>query len=77
MDEWMWVMFPWSKHEDLLSFTEKVLQLTGGASVEDIIRILQEAMGVEIARHEIEQVLSDMHLAREVVEDARKLWMLI
>lgn len=77
MDEWMWVMFPWSKHEDLLSFTEKVLQLTGGASVEDIIRILQEAMGVEIARHEIEQVLSDMHLAREVVEDARKLWTLI
>jgi hypothetical protein len=77
MDEWMWVMFPWSKHEDLLSFTEKVLQLTGGASVEDIIRILQEAMGVEIARHEIEQVLSDMHLAREVAEDARKLWTLI
>jgi len=34
-------------------------------------------MGVEIARHEIEQVLSDMHLAREVAEDARKLWTLI
>jgi hypoxanthine phosphoribosyltransferase len=77
MGEWRWVMFPWSKHEDLLSFTEKILQLTGGATVEDIIRILQEAMEVEIARHEIEQVLSDMHIAREVSEDAHKVWMLI
>ena len=77
MDEWRWVMFPWSKHEDLLSFTEKVLQLTGGATVEDIIRILQDAMDVEIARSEIEQVLSDMHMAREVAEDKHKVWTLI
>ncbi len=70
-------MCPWSKHEDLLSFTEKVLQLTGGASIEDIIRILQDAMDVEIARHEIERVLSDMHLAREVAEDKQKIWTLI
>jgi len=77
MGEWRWVMFPWSKHEDLLSFTEKVLQLTGGATIEEIIRILQDAMDVEIARHEIEQVLSDMLLAREVAEDKRKVWNLI
>ncbi|HVN72362.1 MAG TPA: phosphoribosyltransferase [Desulfomonilia bacterium] len=77
MSEWRWVMFPWTKHEDLLSFTEKVLQLTGGASIEDIIRILQEAMGVEIARNEIEQVLSDMNIAREVAEDNHKVWTLI
>lgn len=77
MSEWRWVMFPWSKHEDLLSFTEKVLQLTGGSTIEDIIRILQDAMDVEIARHEIEQVLADMHMAKEVSEDKRKVWMLI
>jgi hypoxanthine phosphoribosyltransferase len=77
MDDWRWVMFPWSRHEDLLSFTEKVLQLTGGATVEDIIRILQEAMSVEIARHEIEKVLADMRQAREVTEDNRKVWTLI
>jgi hypoxanthine phosphoribosyltransferase len=77
MGEWRWVMFPWSKHEDLLSFTEKVLQLTGGASIEAIIRILQDAMDVEIARHEIERVLSDMCLAREVAEDKQKIWTLI
>jgi uncharacterized protein len=77
MGEWSWVMFPWSKHEDLLSFTEKVLSLTSGASVEEIIRILQDSMGVEIARHEIEQVLSDMQLAREVNEDSHKIWTLI
>jgi hypothetical protein len=77
MGEWKWVMFPWSKHEDLLAFTEKALQLTGGASVEDIIRVLQDAMDIEIARHEIEQVLSDMHLSREVAEDTHKVWTLI
>jgi hypothetical protein len=34
-------------------------------------------MDIEIARHEIEQVLSDMHLSREVAEDAHKVWTLI
>ncbi len=77
MDDWGWVMFPWSRHEDLLSFTEKVLQLTGGATVEDIIRILEEAMSVDIARHEIEKVLVDMQQAREVKEDSHKVWILI
>lgn len=77
MDQWRWVMFPWSRHEDLLSFTEKVLQLTGGATVEDIIRILEEAMSVDIARHEIEKVLADMQRAREVKESGNKVWTLI
>lgn len=77
MDDWRWVMFPWSRHEDLLSFTEKVLQITGGATVEDIIRILEEAMSVDIARHEIDKVLADMQQAREVKEDSNKVWMLI
>lgn len=77
MKDWRWVMFPWSKHEDLLSFTEKVLQITGGATVEDIIRILQDAMSVEIARSEIDKVLADMQLAGEVIEDSHKLWTLI
>lgn len=77
MDEWLWVLFPWSRHEDLLSFTEKVLQLTGGATVEDIIRILEESMKVDIARHEIEKVLADMQQAREVKEDNNRVWTLI
>ena len=77
MDEWRWVMFPWSRHEDLLSFTEKVLQITGGATVEDIIRILEEAMSVDIARNEIDKVLADMQQAREVKEDSNKVWTLI
>ena len=45
--------------------------------MEDIIRVLQDAMDIEIARHEIEQVLSDMHLSREVAEDTHKVWTLI
>jgi hypoxanthine phosphoribosyltransferase len=77
MSEWRWVLFPWSKHEDLLAFTEKVLQLTGGATIEEIIRILEESMSVEIARNEIEKVLSDMLQAREISEDPHKVWTLI
>lgn len=77
MSEWRWVLFPWSRHEDLLAFTEKTLQLTGGATIEEIIRILEESMSVEIARNEIEKVLSDMHQAHEIAEDSHKVWTLI
>jgi hypoxanthine phosphoribosyltransferase len=77
MEEWRWVLLPWSKHEDLLAFTEKVLQLTGGATIEEIIRILEESMSVDIALHEIEKVLFDMHQAREITEDPHKVWTLI
>lgn len=77
MEEWRWVLLPWSKHEDLLAFTEKVLQLTGGATMEEIIRVLEEALTVDIALHEIEKVLHDMHQAREITEDPHKVWTLI
>jgi hypoxanthine phosphoribosyltransferase len=77
MEEWRWVLLPWSKHEDLLAFTEKVLQLTGGATIEEIVRILEESMSVDIALHEIEKVLFDMHQAREITEDPHKVWTLI
>jgi len=77
MKEWRWVILPWSKHEDFIIFTEKVLQLSGGATIEDIIRILEEAMSVEIGTHEIEKVLFDMQQAGEIVEDADKVWTLI
>jgi len=77
LDDWRWVLFPWSKHEDLLAFTEKVLQLTGGATVEEIIRILESAMAVDIAISEIEKVLYDMQLAGEIVEEPGKVWKLI
>lgn len=76
MTEWRWVFFPWSLHEDLLAFTEKVLQLTGGASIEEIIRILQECMTVEIATPDVEKVLYDMQLAGEIREKNR-VWALI
>lgn len=76
MTEWRWVLFPWSMHEDLLAFTEKVLQLTGGASIEEIIRILQECMAVEIATPDVEKVLSDMQLSGEIREQNR-IWALI
>jgi len=77
MDEWRWVLFPWSKHEDLLAFTEKVLQLTGGATIEEIIRILEGTMAVDIAISEIEKVLYDMRLAGEVTEEPEKIWKLV
>jgi uncharacterized protein len=77
MKEWRWVLFPWSRHEDLLAFTEKVLQLTGGVTIEDIVRILEEALSVEIMITEIEKVLFDMKLAGEVTEDKEKVWSLI
>lgn len=77
MGEWRWVLFPWSKHEDLLSFTEMVLQLTGGATVEEIIRILEESMSVEMVTSEIEKVLFDMHQAGEIARDAKNVWNLI
>lgn len=76
MSEWRWVFFPWSMHEDLLAFTEKVLQLTGGATVEEIIRILQECMAVEIATPDIEKVLYDMQLSGEIGEK-NQVWALI
>jgi len=34
-------------------------------------------MSVEIARNEIEKVLSDMHQAHEIAEDSHKVWTLI
>ncbi len=77
LDDWRWVLFPWSKHEDLLAFTEKVLQLTGGATVEEIIRILESSMAVDIAISEIEKVLCDMQLAGEIAEEPGKVWKLI
>lgn len=77
LKEWGWILFPWSKHEDLLSFTEKVLQLTGGVTIEDIVRILEESLSVEIVTSEIEKVLLDMKLAGEVTEDENKVWSLI
>ena len=77
MEEWRWVLFPWSRHEDLLSFTEKVLQLTGGATIEEIIRILEEALCVEMITHEIDKVLYDMHQAGEIAEGDNNIWTLI
>jgi phosphoribosylaminoimidazole (AIR) synthetase len=71
------VLFPWSKHEDLLAFTEKVLQITGGATIEEIIRILEESMSVEIVSREIEKVLFDMQQAGEVTEGEDRVWTLI
>lgn len=76
MSEWRWVFFPWSIHEDLLAFTEKVLQLTGGVTLEETIRILQECMAVEIATADIEKVLYDMRQAGEIREKNR-VWSLI
>lgn len=77
MREWRWVLFPWSRHEDLVAFTEKVLQLTGGATVEDIVRILEESMSVEIVAREIEKVLYDMQQAGEITEGKDRVWTLI
>ena len=77
MKHWRWVLFPWSKHEDLLAFTEKVLQVTGGATVEEIVRILEESMSVEIVSREIEKVLYDMQQAGEVIEGEDRVWTLI
>lgn len=77
MKQWRWVIFPWSKHEDFLAFTEKVLQLTGGVAIEDIVRILEESLAVNIMKHEIERVLFDMKQAGEVVEDKNGIWSLI
>lgn len=76
MTEWRWVFFPWSMHEDLLAFTEKVLQLTGGATIEEIIRILQGCMAVEIATPDVEKVLDDMHASGEIREK-NHIWSLI
>jgi hypothetical protein len=66
MDDWRWVLFPWSKHEDLVIFTEKVLQMTGGATIEEIISILEDSMQLEIATSDIEKVLFDMCNSSEV-----------
>ena len=67
----------WGPYEDLIAFTEKVLQLTGGVTIEDIVRILEEALSVEIMTNEIEKVLYDMKQAGEVSEDKNKVWSLI
>ncbi len=77
MKQWRWVLFPWSKHEDLVAFTEKVLQLTGGLPIEDIVRVLEEALSVDVMTQEIEKVLLDMKLAGEVAEGKNRIWTLI
>ncbi len=77
LDDWRWVFFPWSIHEDLLVFTEKVLQISGGATIEEIIRILGETTGVEVSISEISKVLQEMQLDGEVKEGDARQWMLI
>lgn len=68
MDDWRWVLFPWSKHEDLVIFTEKALQMTGGATIEEIIGILEDSMNLEIATRDIEKALLDMSISGEIEE---------
>jgi uncharacterized protein len=68
MDDWRWVLFPWSKHEDLVIFTEKALQMTGGATIEEIIGILEDSMNLEIATRDIEKALTDMSISGEIEE---------
>ncbi len=68
MEDWRWVLFPWSKHEDLVIFTEKALQMTGGATIEEIIGILEDSMNLEIATRDIEKALSDMSISGEIEE---------
>lgn len=68
MEDWRWVLFPWSKHEDLVIFTEKALQMTGGATIEEIIGILEDSMNLEIATRDIEKALLDMSISGEIEE---------
>lgn len=68
IEDWRWVLFPWSKHEDLVIFTEKALQMTGGATIEEIIGILEDSMNLEIATRDIEKALSDMSISGEIEE---------
>ena len=77
LEEWCWVFLPWSQHEDLISFVERILQVTGGAKVEDIIRILEHSMHIEIGLPEVERVLFDMKHAGEVSEGSDRIWTLI
>jgi hypoxanthine phosphoribosyltransferase len=77
LEEWRWIFFPWSTHEDLLAFVEKVLRVTGGATIEEIIRILEYSMDVEFAIPEIERALLDMKNSGEIVVDKRKKWRLV
>jgi uncharacterized protein len=76
MDEWRWVLFPWSKHEDLVIFTEKALQMTGGATIEEIIGILEDSMKLEVATLDIEKVLLDMSISGEI-EERDSVWYLL
>lgn len=75
IDEWRWVLFPWSKHEDLVIFTEKALKMTGGAAIEEIIAILEDSMNIEISSLDMEKVLSDMGMSGEV-EEREGVWYL-
>ena len=73
MKEWRWVLFPWSKHEDLRSRRRSFRSM--GATIEEI-RILESPCLWKSSR-EIEKVLFDMQQAGEVTKGKDRVWTLI
>jgi hypoxanthine phosphoribosyltransferase len=57
--EWIWIIYPWAAHEDLVGFTEKVLSEELCTS-EDIRDRLKEQYALVVDEDSLKEVLDDL-----------------
>lgn len=55
MENWKWIVYPWSIKEDLRSLIEKA----GAKTVEEAVRVLKEEFDVVVEEELVKDVLSD------------------
>ncbi len=57
--EWVWIIYPWAAHEDLVGFAEKVLA-EEPCTLEDIQDRLREQYGLVVDQSSTKEVLDDL-----------------
>ncbi|MDD4651508.1 MAG: phosphoribosyltransferase [Methanothrix sp.] len=57
--EWRWIIYPWAAHEDLVGFTEKVLD-NRPATIEQICEKLKERYSLVVDEKEMPEILADL-----------------
>ncbi len=55
MDEWRWIVYPWSLREDI----KDLLKKAGVSSVEEAVRVLREEFELDIGEEIVKDVIQD------------------
>jgi len=57
--EWVWIIYPWAVHEDLVGFAEKVLD-DGPASLEQVSARLKERYDLSASEEDLAEAMDDL-----------------